>query len=123
MSPDSAPAIILMLHVINDLKLVYFAPADIQVARVDRQAIVYFCEALHRMGVDVELVSLGIELLDREARAEHPLDLYRIRERFPVTIVPTSVRQATQDSRPVHSALTRLRVNMREALRQSGEIH
>jgi glycosyltransferase involved in cell wall biosynthesis len=107
--------------VINDLKLIYFAPADIQVARVDRQAIVYFCEALHRMGVDIELVSLGIELLEGEARAGHPLDLYRIRERFPVTIVPTSVRQATQDSRPIHSALTRLRVNLREALRHIRE--
>ena len=46
----------------NDLKVYYFAPGDIQIARVDRQCIVYFCEALHQLNVPVELVALGIKV-------------------------------------------------------------
>lgn len=77
----------------SDLKFLYFAPGDIQIARVDRQCIVYFCEALSLLGVDVELVAMGIELHAAEITAVHPLDLYRIKNRFPVNIVQTQVHQ------------------------------
>ncbi|MBS1914131.1 MAG: glycosyltransferase family 4 protein [Bacteroidetes bacterium] len=109
MTPQSTPP--------TDFTFVYFAPADIQVPRVDRQGVVHFCESVHRLGIPIELVTLGIEMLESEARPEHPLDLYRIRERFPVRTVPTSIRQRTQDNRAIHSALTRLRVNIAEGLR------
>lgn len=99
-----------------NLRYIYFAPADIQVPRVDRQGVVHFCEALYRIGVDVELVTLGITLLDHEVKAAHPLDLYRIREKFPVRTVPTSIHQSNQDQ-PLRSALTRLWVDGTEAVR------
>ncbi len=98
-----------------DLKYIYFSPADIQVPRVDRQGVVHFCEALHRIGVDIELVTLGITLLDSEVKADHPLDLYRIRERFPVRTVPTAIHQRTQDGR--RTGITRLWVDATEAIK------
>lgn len=98
-----------------DLKYIYFAPTDIQVPRVDRQGVVHFCEALHRIGVDIELVTLGITLLDTEVKAEHPLDLYRIREHFPVRIVPTGIHQRNQDS--PRTGITRLWVDTVEAIK------
>lgn len=79
------------------VRLVYFAPSDIQVARVDRQCIVNFCDALQQIGVDVELVAIGIELIEGERSSSNPLDLYRIREPFPVRIVDTPVRQTSPD--------------------------
>jgi glycosyltransferase involved in cell wall biosynthesis len=75
------------------MKLFYFAPADIQIARVDRQAIVHFCSALKDAGVDVELVTLRIRLLDVELRADDLLDLYGVRSRFPVRAVRVPVSQ------------------------------
>ena len=79
------------------MRLVYFAPSDIQVARVDRQCIVNFCDALQGIGVEVELVAIGIRLIEGETASAHPLDLYRIREPFPVRIVPVPVSQTSPD--------------------------
>ena len=79
------------------VRLVYFAPSDIQVARVDRQCIVNFCDALQQIGVDVELVAIGIELDPTETRAENPLDLYRIRRHFPLRMVRVPVHQRSPD--------------------------
>lgn len=95
-------------------KLLYFAPGDIQIARVDRQCIVYFCEALHRLGVDVELITMGVRLLEVETRAAHPLDLYRIHDRFPVTIAPTLAHQSSEG---VWWALNRLYVHLTEGIK------
>jgi glycosyltransferase involved in cell wall biosynthesis len=96
-------------------RLVYLAPGDIQVARVDRQAIVYFCSALVRAGVDVELVTLGIRLADTERhRATDPLDLYGVETRFPILTAPTSL---SQTSRGIHWGIERLRVDVLEAAR------
>lgn len=96
-------------------RLVYYAPGDIQVARVDRQAIVYFCSALARAGVDVELVTLGIRLSDAEThRPDDPLDLYAVDPRFAVTTVATSL---TQESGRRHWALERLRCHALHAVR------
>ncbi len=76
------------------LRLVYLAPADIQVARVDRQAIVYFCSALARAGVSVELVALGVRLAAAEQhRPANPLELYGVQTGFAVEIVPTGLNQ------------------------------
>lgn len=83
---------------------------------MDRQGVVHFCEALYRIGVDIELVTLGIELLDHEVKAAHPLDLYRIRQKFPVRTVPTSIHQSNQDQ-PLRSALTRLWVDTVQAIK------
>ncbi len=98
-----------------DLKYIYFSPADIQVPRVDRQGVVHFCEALYRIGVDIELVTLGITLLESEVKADHPLDLYRIRQHFPVRTIPTGIHQRNQDS--PRTGVTRLWVDTIEAIR------
>jgi glycosyltransferase involved in cell wall biosynthesis len=79
------------------VRLVYFAPSDIQVARVDRQCIVNFCDALQEIGVDVELVAIGIRLREDEKSAADPLELYRIRRPFPVRIVRVPVSQDSVD--------------------------
>jgi glycosyltransferase involved in cell wall biosynthesis len=75
-------------------RIVYLAPGDIQVARVDRQAIVYFCAALAARGASVELVALGVKLAaaEKQRRAD-PLALYGVRREFPVDIVPTPLHQ------------------------------
>ena len=95
-------------------RFIYFAPADIQVARVDRQCIVSFCSALESVGVDVTLVAIGIATVESEPRASDPLDLYRIGKRFETWIprVPVS-----QTSRPRWLALNRLLVHGLAGLR------
>jgi glycosyltransferase involved in cell wall biosynthesis len=79
------------------VRFVYFAPSDIQVARVDRQCIVNFCDALQEIGVDVELVAIGIRLAEGETSARNPLDLYRIRRHFPLRLVSVPVHQKSPD--------------------------
>jgi glycosyltransferase involved in cell wall biosynthesis len=102
---------------IEHIRIVYLAPADIQVARVDRQAIVYFCAALARLGVDVELVTLGIKLSNAELhRPADPLSLYRLDTRFPVEVVRTRLHQ---DSQGWLTSLTRLQVHARAAWKRS----
>ncbi len=96
------------------MKWLYFAPGDIQIARVERQMLVYFCEALHQLGVDLELVAMGIKLMDGEAKAKHPLELYRITERFPVRIVNVPVHQ---ESRDYWWALNRLWVHVMQGIK------
>lgn len=96
------------------MKLLYFAPADIQIARVDRQMLVYFCEALYRLGVDVELIAMGIKLLALETKANHPLELYRIKGSFPVKIKRVPVHQESAD---FWCALNRLWVHVTEGMK------
>lgn len=98
-------------------KIVYLAPGDIQVARVDRQAIVYFCSALARAGQRIELVTMGIRLSSAEShRAEDPLELYGVQTRFPVDIVETRINQ---DSPGWRIGLTRLLIHTHAALKRS----
>jgi glycosyltransferase involved in cell wall biosynthesis len=95
---------------------VYLAPADIQVARVDRQAIVYFCSALARQGVRVELIALGIRLVAAEKhRPRDPLSLYRLKTKFKVEINPTRLHQ---ESRSWAIGVSRLIVHVRAAWRR-----
>ena len=73
---------------------------------MDRQAIVYFCSALARAGVDVELVTLGIRLRsDERANAENPLTLYGIDTPFRVTTIQTGLHQESQEARHGFSRL------------------
>ena len=89
--------------------VVYLAPADIQVARVERQMAVYFCSALAECGASVELVALGITLADAEKhRSEDPLALYAVKTRFQVNKVETRLHQ---DSPSWRVGFTRLRVH------------
>lgn len=98
------------------MKWLYFAPGDIQIARVERQMLVYFCEALYQLGVDLELVAMGIKLMDGEAEAKHPLELYRITERFPVRIINVPVHQ---DSRNYWWSLNRLCMHVIQGIKLS----
>ncbi|MGH7450811.1 MAG: hypothetical protein ACRENG_05665, partial [bacterium] len=98
------------------MKWMYFAPGDIQIARVERQMLVYFCEALYQLGVDIELVAMGIKLMDGELMANHPLQLYRIKERFPVRIVKVPVHQESND---YWWTLNRLWVHVTEGIKLS----
>lgn len=101
-------------------KLLYLAPADIQVARVDRQAIVFFCAALARLGCSVELTALRIRLSPSERhRAEDPLSLYGVAETFPVTLVPTRLRQ---ESPGWQVGVARLVGYVRLAVRRSSDL-
>jgi glycosyltransferase involved in cell wall biosynthesis len=91
------------------MKVVYLAPADIQIARVDRQCLVRFCEAMHRLDADVELVAMRIALLDVELSTSDPLDLYGLRSRFPAKLVHVPVGQ---ESSNWWIALNRFRVHL-----------
>jgi glycosyltransferase involved in cell wall biosynthesis len=96
------------------LKLAYFAPADIQIARVDRQCIVSFCSALDQIGVNVELVAMRITLRRDELRGADPLSLYRLRRAFPITLIRVPVGQESSER---WLALNRLVVHAVQAVR------
>ncbi len=102
-------------YVPNDkpMKLIFLAPGDMQVARTERQCMVYFCGALQEIGIDVELVTMGIRVMESEPKVRHPLELYRIRTPPPVRIVRSL---ACQQSSDVWWALNRLFVHSSVAL-------
>lgn len=82
----------------NGLRLMYFAPADMLVPRVERKCTASFCEALTRAGVDVHLVSLDVRLeYDEPTRTMDPREVYGIRSPFPMTTLPTLLRQTSSD--------------------------
>jgi glycosyltransferase involved in cell wall biosynthesis len=64
-----------------------------QIPRVDRQCIAAFCAALKEIDCGVELVAIRIRTLPSEPRSEDPLDLYRIRTRFPTRLMRVPVSQ------------------------------
>jgi len=113
----SSPAISSTLSVPGKVprRLVYFAPADVQIARVDRQCIVYACEALQRCKVEVELVAMKVRLASDEVRAENPLRLYRLRTEPKLRLVNC---WAGQDSSAFWIASNRLFVHGYAALAQ-----
>ncbi|MGH7491094.1 MAG: glycosyltransferase [bacterium] len=76
--------------------------------------LVYFCEALHTLRMDINLVAMGINVLEEEIKTNDPLDLYRIRKKFPTRIVHMPVQQ---DSSGCWWALNRLCVHVTQALR------
>ena len=96
----------------------YYAPADIQLARVDRQCIVAFCSALQSRGAEVTLVAMKIRTRADEPAAEHPLDLYRIPMRFATRLRRVPVDQRHEGG-PLPT-LARLAVHTTEAVRAAG---
>src|SRR5262245_25951329 len=99
-------------------RLVFFATGDVQVARVDRQCIVYACEALQRIGVDVELVAMKIKLAKSELQSENPLQLYRLRSEPSLRLVNCL---AAQDSGALWGASNRLFAHGYAALQHRRE--
>jgi glycosyltransferase involved in cell wall biosynthesis len=94
------------------MKATYLAPADIQVARVERHLMIQFCAALNRIGVETELVAIRIRTMPGEANEADPLALYEVQERFPVRLVRVPVKQT---SRGAWVALNRLAAHTIEA--------
>lgn len=92
----------------------YFAPSDIQVARVDRKCLVHFCDALVRAGARVRLITLRVRLHDRETAVADPLDLYRVRSAFEHRAIRTPLHQ---DSHNVFISIVRLIAYAGEAVR------
>lgn len=78
-------------------KVLYFAPSDIAVPRVDRQCIMRFCEALAKRGVEVELAALGVKLMEGERRHEDLWSAYNVAMPFRIKIFPTLLRQKSSD--------------------------
>lgn len=98
------------------MRIVYLAPADIQIARVDRQCIVQFCSALAQLGVDVELVALYIRLMRGEVHVQDPLTLYGVPQQFRCRLVPVPVGQRSPGA---WVALNRLAVHLTAIMRHA----
>ena len=92
------------------LTLLYLAPRDIKIARVEREFAAYFCSALAAQGVSVELVALDVRLARTEIhRVSDPLALYGIRTPFSIVAKRTLLHQ---NSPSWLVALERLRVHV-----------
>src|SRR5207253_299833 len=66
------------------IQLLYFTPSDLLVPRVDRQCIMRFLDALVAMGVNVEAVSLDVQLEHAEPTQGRDLfEVYGLDRRFP----------------------------------------
>ena len=84
----------------SDTRIVYLAPKDVLVARVARKCMMHLCEALTLLGAQVELISLRIRTLESEPTTTRSLwEVYGIEKPFPVTMVPTPLRQESMDGR------------------------
>lgn len=77
------------------MKIYYFAPADIQIARVDRQCIVRFCEALKKNDVDVTLIAARIQLANYEKVEPDLGKLYGIQTPFDIQLLPSVLHQTS----------------------------
>ncbi len=88
------------VSITSQQSLVYFAPGDIQVARVDRNCIVKFCEAMQASGSEVTLVSMKIRAMSSEPTSSRSLwDVFGVNHRFNLVKVPLPVRQERLDTR------------------------
>ncbi len=75
--------------------LMYFTPRDVLVPRVDRQCIMRFCEAMAARGLEVEVVSLDVRLdYEEPTRSRDLFDVYGLRTRFTVAVLPNWTRQS-----------------------------
>lgn len=75
------------------MKVLYFAPSDLMVPRVDRQSIMKFCSALGELCA-VELVSLRTRLRFSEPTSTRDIwAVYGVEPTFTLTIVPTLLTQ------------------------------
>jgi glycosyltransferase involved in cell wall biosynthesis len=90
----------------NRVQMLYFAPGDLLVPRVDRQCIMRFCEAMAATGVAVEAVSFDIRLdFDEPTRSRDLFDVYGITTPFEVKILPSWHRQTTDKLNPLWRAV------------------
>ncbi|MGB9695785.1 MAG: glycosyltransferase [Ignavibacteria bacterium] len=60
----------------------YYTPRDLQVARVDRQCIVRFCDALSHFVHNVKVVTVKIKLSEYENKTDNLYSLYGIGKRI-----------------------------------------
>jgi glycosyltransferase involved in cell wall biosynthesis len=81
---------------------------------VARQNIVSFCAALKQLGVDIELVSVGIKVMPGELQGSGPLSLYRIREPFRIRTVRMPL---SQESSQLWKGINRFAVHALTATR------
>jgi glycosyltransferase involved in cell wall biosynthesis len=77
-------------------QVIYLAPLDIQIPRVDKQCIVYFCESLQSKIEYVKLVAIRIKTLSREYQTEDVLDLYGIKTKFEVRFIKSFLKQMSR---------------------------
>lgn len=82
----------------------YFTPRDIQVARVDRQCIIRFCNALSKLVKNVKVVTVVIKLNKYEQHFTDLYSLYGIDKRIEFIFLQSNIHQDDE------SALARLRV-------------
>jgi glycosyltransferase involved in cell wall biosynthesis len=76
------------------LHLIYVAPADIQIPRVDRICIAKFCEAMKARGVDTTLVCAKIRVLETEPTfARAVWDVFGVRHAYGLAWVHLPLRQ------------------------------
>lgn len=71
----------------------YFTPSDLQVARVDRQCIVRFCDALTGHFSSVNLVSIKIKLSKHEISSSSLYSLYGIKESVNFILLNSGISQ------------------------------
>lgn len=75
-------------------RIIYFAPSDLLVPRVDRQCTMRFCEALARLGVDVDVVSLDVQInYDEPTRRRELFEVYGVDNVFDVHNIPSWSKQ------------------------------
>ena len=92
------------------LRFVYFAPADVQLARVDRICVVKFCEAMASQGADVTLVSLRIGVLKSEPTYDHSAqEVFGLRYPIKIISIPTPLTQMSLEKRWAKSLLEVIR--------------
>jgi glycosyltransferase involved in cell wall biosynthesis len=91
-------------------RLIYFAPADIQIARVDRNCIVKFCEAMQQDRADVTLVSARVRVLETEPTASRSIwDVFGVRHVFNLKYTGVPIRQERLDTRRAALSLQAVR--------------
>jgi len=71
----------------------YYTPRDLQVARVDRQCIVRFCDALSRIVRKVKIVTVNIKLNEYENKKDDLYLLYGIERRVEFVSLKSKIHQ------------------------------
>jgi glycosyltransferase involved in cell wall biosynthesis len=80
---------------IERMRVIYLAPHDLLIPRVDRQCTMSFAEALGQTGVDVEVVCFDMKLeFDEPTRDQDLYDVYGVQRTFKVITLPSRARQS-----------------------------
>lgn len=99
----------------------YFTPSDVQVARVDRQCIVRFCEAMSAFVDELKVVSVKITLSAHEGGADDLYRVYGVRKCFEFVLLPTRARQERRTVLLAVAATLRYAAYAFRALRGRGD--